>query len=189
MFELSSGFPQLSRRLSMRNFVSAAVVACLPLSLPVFAQMMDVPEPVRVPAGSQMAMKAVGVGEITYECRAKAGEPGTFEWAFAGPMAKLVDPNSNKEVGKYYAGPTWESTDGSKITGKQVAVAPSSSGNIPMQLVKTDPAMGNGAMAGVTYIQRVNTKGGVAPTEPCNMSVAGSKKQVPYQADYVFYKG
>jgi len=106
---------------------------------------------------------------------------------FVGPVAKLID-GANKEVGKYYAGPTWESMDGSKVTGKQVAVAPSTPGNIPLQLVKAEPAMGNGAMSGITYIQRVNTKGGVAPSDPCAAASAGIKKQVPYQADYVFYR-
>ena len=95
---------------------------------------------------------------------------------------------SNKEVGKYYAGPTWESADGSKVTGKQVAVAPATPGSIPLQLVKAEPAMGSGAMSGVTYIQRVNTKGGVAPADPCMASSAGMKKQVAYQADYIFFK-
>jgi len=98
-----------------------------------------------------------------------------------------MDAASNKEVGKYYAGPTWESMDGSKVTGKQVAVAPAAPGSIPLQLVKAEPATGKGAMAGVTYIQRVNTKGGVAPSDPCAAATMGTKKQVPYQADYVFY--
>lgn len=89
-------------------------------------------------------------------------------------------------MGKYYAGPTWETMDGGKVTGKQVGVAPSSAGNIPLQLVMTEP--GSGAMKDVTYIQRVNTKGGVAPADPCNASTKGAKKTVPYSADYVFYK-
>ena len=48
--------------------------------------------------------------------------------------------------------------------------------------------MGAGSMTGVTYIQRVNTKGGVAPTDACTAAMAGMKTTVPYQADYVFYK-
>ena len=112
---------------------------------------------------------------------------GAFEWAFVAPVAKLMDAG-NKEVGKYYGGPTWESMDGSKVMGKQVAVAPASPGNIPLQLVKAEPAMGSGSMTGVTYIQRLNTRGGVAPAEACNASMTGMKKQVAYQADYVFYK-
>ena len=173
----------------MRHTLFVAILACLPLSFAASAQMMDLPEPVRAPTGAQMVMKAVGVGELAYECRAKAGDATAFEWAFVGPTAKLMDSSMSKEVGKYYAGPTWESTDGSKITGKQVAVAPAAPGNIPLQLVKAEPAMGNGAMTGITYIQRVNTKGGVAPPDSCTASSVGTKKMVPYQADYVFYKG
>ena len=111
-------------------------------------------------------MSATGVGELTYECREKKDVAGAFEWAFVGPVAKLYS-SDKKEVGKYYAGPTWESTDGSKVTGKQVAVAPSAAGNIPMQLVKAEPATGTGAMTGISYIQRLNTKGGVAPATAC----------------------
>ncbi len=169
----------------MRTFLLTACAACMPFAAS--AQMMDVPEPVRPPAEHKMAMKTVGVGEITYECRAKADMPGAFEWAFVAPMAKLMD-GGNREVGKYYGGPTWESMDGSKVMGKQVAVAPASPGNIPLQLVKAEPAMGSGSMTGVTYIQRLNTRGGVAPAEACNASMTGMKKQVAYQADYVFYK-
>jgi AraC-like DNA-binding protein len=115
------------------------------------------PPPVQVPAGNKVAMETVGVGEITYECSAKA-MAGQFEWVFVGPDAKLND-RGGKQVGKYYGPPaTWESMDGSKVTATQVAVAPNGSGNIPSQLVKANPAMGSGAMSGVTYIQRVDTQ-------------------------------
>ena len=111
-----------------------------------------------------------------------------FEWVFVGPDAKLNDRNG-KQVGKYYGPPaTWESMDGSKLTGAQVAVAPSAAGNIPYQLVKANPVMGSGAMTGVTYIQRVKTMGGVAPAMACAASNMGSKQIVKYQADYIFYK-
>ena len=148
------------------------------------------PEPVRVPAGASQRMLATGVGEITYECREKAAMAGQHEWVFVAPVATLVSGADRKSVGKYYGGPTWESMDGSKITGKQVAVAPApGTGNIPLQLVKTEPAMGAGAMQGVTYIQRVNTKGGVAPAMACDASSKGQRRQVAYEADYVFYGG
>lgn len=172
----------------MRKFLPVFALPAVLLSFSAAAQTMDVPEPVRVPSGHTMAMKALGVGELTYECKARAADTSAFEWVFVGPVAKLMDMATNREVGKYYAGPTWESTDGSKITGKQVAIAPAAAGNIPMQLVKTEPAMGSGAMTGVTYIQRVNTRGGVAPADPCAATSAGMKKQVPYQAEYVFYR-
>jgi len=146
----------------------------------------SLPEAVRVPAGHSQRMAATGVGEITYECREKAASAGQFEWAFVGPVATL-NGGDKRAVGKYYAGPTWEHNDGSKVTGKQVAMAPAAPGSIPLQLVKTDPAMGSGAMTGVTYIQRLNTKGGVAPSTTCDASSKGQRRQVAYEADYVFY--
>ena len=96
---------------------------------------------------------------------------------------------SGKQVGKYYGPPaTWEAMDGSKITGKQLAVAPGGAGNIPLQLVQADPAMGQGAMTGVTYIQRLKTQGGVAPAADCGAPNVGAQLTVNYQADYVFWK-
>lgn len=146
------------------------------------------PAAVQVPAGNKVAMETVGVGQITYECRAKKDMAGQFEWVFAGPDAKLMDRNG-KQVGKYYGPPaTWESMDGSKFTGTQLAVAPGGAGNIPFQLVKSNPAMGSGAMTGVTYVQRSATKGGVAPAMPCGAANMGAKQIVNYQADYIFYK-
>ncbi len=148
----------------------------------------SLPAAVQVPAGNKVAMETVGVGEITYQCNPKKDMAGQFEWVFVGPDAKLND-RSGKQVGKYYGPPaTWESMDGSKITGTQLAVAPRSAGNIPLQLVKANPAMGAGAMTGVTYIQRVATVGGVAPATACDAGNAGSKQIVRYQSDYIFYK-
>jgi hypothetical protein len=144
------------------------------------------PEAVRVPAGAKQTMATTGVGEITYECREKATMAGAHEWVFVAPVATLYGADK-KMVGKYYAGPTWEAADGSKVTGKQVAVAPAMAGSIPLQLVKAEPAMGMGAMQGVSYIQRLNTKGGVAPAAACDAATKGKRQQVAYEADYVFY--
>ena len=157
---------------------------------PMFAMysQASLPAAVQVPAGNKVAMETVGVGEITYQCNPKKDMAGQFEWVFVGPDAKLND-RSGRQVGKYYGPPaTWESMDGSKITGAQLAVAPSSAGNIPLQLVKANPAMGSGSMTGITYIQRVATVGGVAPAMACDAGNAGSKQIVRYQSDYIFYK-
>jgi hypothetical protein len=145
------------------------------------------PAAVTAPVGNKVAMMAVGAGDLNYECRAKADMPGTFAWVFTGPDALLLDKNK-ATVGKYYGGPTWESTDGSKVSGKQLATAPGVAGAIALQLVQASPAMGSGAMTGVTFIQRLNTIGGVAPADVCNQAAMGSKKLVKYQADYYFYK-
>ena len=166
---------------------AALLTACA--SAPAPMKMIDnaaLPEAVRVPAGQKLKMATVGVGELTYECREKKDMAGAHEWVFVGPVATLTAANG-KVVGKYYGGPTWEATDGSKVTGKQVGVAPGGAGNIPLQLVKAEPAMGQGAMQGLSYIQRLNTKGGAAPAMGCDAASKGQRQQVKYAADYNFY--
>ena len=146
------------------------------------------PAAVQVPAGNRVAMETVGAGSITYECRTKANMATEYEWFFVGPDARLMD-RSGKQVGRYFGPPaTWENMDGSKVTATQVAVSPASAGSIPLQLVKANPAMGSGAMTGVTYIQRVSTQGGVAPAMACGANNLGARQVVQYQADYIFYK-
>ncbi len=145
------------------------------------------PVAVQVPAGNKVVLETVGTGQITYECRAKANMADAFEWVFVGPDAKLTD-RKGKEIGKYFGPPaTWQSMDGSKITATQVAVSPAQPGSIPLQLVKANAAMGEGAMKGVSFIQRVATQGGVAPAKPCNAGMLSVKEIVKYQADYIFW--
>lgn len=177
--------------MSSSVFAAASVSAVLLLSAcasaPPYSQ-QALPSSVQVPAGHSVAMQTVGAGDITYECKAKKDAAGQFEWVFAGPNAVLSD-RGGKAVGKYYGPPaTWESSDGSKLTATQVAVAPAGAGNIPFQLVKANPAVGSGAMSGVTYIQRVAIQGGVAPASACAAGNLGAKETVRYQADYIFWK-
>lgn len=148
----------------------------------------SLPAAVQVPAGHRVALETVGTGQITYACRAKKDVAGAFEWAFVGPDAKLMN-RQGQQVGTYFGPPaTWASRDGSWLTATQVAVAPAAAGSIPLQLVKADDAMGKGAMQGVTYIQRVDTRGGVAPAMVCGAEQLGRKEVVSYQADYIFWK-
>ncbi len=178
----------------MTNIRTSTLIAAAGLALLTgcagTSKMVDnggLPEAVSVPAGNKQVMYTTAAGEITYECREKKDMAGSYEWAFAGPVATLKDL-SGKVVGKYYGGPTWESNDGSKVTAKQVAVSPNGADNIPLQLVKANPSMGEGAMKDISYIQRLNTRAGVAPKDPCGMGEKGQRKQVAYSADYVMYK-
>jgi hypothetical protein len=148
----------------------------------------SLPDAVKVPSGHKVAWETVGKGDITYECRAKADAAGVFEWVFVGPQAELQS-RAGAKLGTYFGPPaTWAAADGSKVTGTQLAVAPNGTGNIPSQLVKANPAMGDGSMTGVAYIQRVATQGGVAPSAACDGSGLGRKQVVRYQADYIFWK-
>jgi Protein of unknown function (DUF3455) len=164
-------------------FCLTALLAAAPT---VFAQTV-LPDSIKVPDGHKVALETTGVGEITYECRDKANAAGQTEWTFVGPKAVLND-RSGKPVGTYFGPPaTWQAQDGSKVTGTQLAVAPSGAGNLPYQLVKANPAEGKGAMSGVSYIQRVALKGGVAPSTECSAANKGTQAVVKYQADYIFW--
>lgn len=175
--------------LSAAACAALLLTACSGMSAKKSAFSQDaLPDPVKVQKGNMVALETVGKGEVTYECRDKANAPGQMEWAFVGPKAVLED-RSGKQVGTYYGPPaTWEASDGSKVTATQVAVAPAGMGNLPYQLVKANPATGSGAMSGVTFIQRVATKGGAAPTSECGAANKGKREVLKYQADYIFWK-
>lgn len=148
----------------------------------------NLPAEVQVPAGNKVAMYTSAKGNITWECKADAKNSDQVKWAFAGPRAILSDNKGNHLVSYFGPPATWESVDGSSITGKQLAVSPSAKGSIPMQLVKANPSARSGALSGVTYIQRINLKGGAAPAKGCSADKVGHKIVVNYEGDYLFYK-
>ncbi|SPJ32413.1 DUF3455 domain-containing protein [Kushneria phyllosphaerae] len=171
--------------MTTRKLVSITFTAALFGGLSLSALADKAPEEVQVPEGNRIAMETVGVGNITYACEMK---DGALAWVFKGPDAVLNDADG-KQVGTYYGPPaTWESSDGSKITGSEVGKASGGDGNIPLQLVKANPAEGEGHMTDVTYVQRLNTQGGVAPDMACSADNQGDTEIVEYQADYNFFK-
>jgi hypothetical protein len=133
-----------------------------------------------------LAMIVPAKGVQIYACREKKDQPHVHEWGFVAPEAVLFDQNG-KVIGKHYAGPHWEATDGSKVIGevKERADAPSADA-IPWLLLKTASVGTPGAFSKVTGIQRVNTIGGVAPKDGCSQADAGKTARVGYTADYYF---
>jgi hypothetical protein len=117
-----------------------------------------------------------------YDC--KPGADGKLAWTFTAPQATLTA--DSKVIGKHGAGPSWELTDGSGITAKAVANAPGTTENdIPWLKLEVTSHKGAGQLAGVTTVQRINTKGGKLD-DACEQ--AGSFKSVPYSAEYVFLR-
>jgi len=148
---------------------------------------VQVPENLR-PAATETLMSTVAArGVQIYECRAKKDDPAAAEWAFVAPEAELFDMKG-KPVGKHYAGPHWESADGSKIVGavKARADAPQA-GAIPWLLLATKSVGGEGAFSKVTSVQRISTVGGSAPGDGCSTATLGKTARVAYAADYVMY--
>lgn len=152
------------------------------------APTVAIPASLAAPAGETLLRTLDASGVQIYECRAKAGDASATEWVFIAPEAQLFDANG-LPVGKHYAGPSWESNDGSKVVGtvKAKADAPEA-GAIPWLLLATHSAGGAGAFANVTSVQRVATSGGVAPAAAgCSASVIGQQVRVPYKAQYTQY--
>lgn len=181
--------PELQRGLLLASLLATISLSGCMGTMPTNYSQTNLPDAIKVPSGQKVALETrTEGGEITYECRAKKEAPNVADWTFVGPSATLTD-RSGKPIGMYYGPPaTWEAKDGSKITGTQVAVAPSGAGNLPFQLVKANPANQAGWMQGVSYIQRVALKGGVAPKTVCSTANLGQQEIVPYQADYIFWK-
>ncbi|TVP44854.1 MAG: DUF3455 domain-containing protein [Halomonas sp.] len=170
--------------MTIHTFTRATLAATLIASFS-HAVLAETPADVQVPGGNTVALETVGVGAITYMCETR--DDGSMGWVFKGPSAALNDREGN-QVGSYYGPPaTWEALDGSKITATELATAPNGEGNIPLQLVEANPAEGEGAMAGVSYIQRLDTQGGVAPNVECGADNEGAAAVVTYQSDYIFW--
>jgi len=144
-----------------------------------------VPDSLRPAANQSLAMVVHAKGEQLYECREKKDQAGAYDWAFIAPQAQLFDGNG-KQIGKHYAGPSWEAADGSKITGKvKQAVAAPADKAIPWLLAEATSVGKDGAFSNITSVQRVATFGGVPPSNCCPL--AGYKIGVPYTADYNFF--
>jgi hypothetical protein len=146
-----------------------------------------VQENLRTPATEVLSLETAATGVQIYECNARKDEPARFEWIFKAPEADLFDSAGNK-IGKHYAGPTWESNDGSKVVGEVKArdTGPDSSA-IPWLLLSAKSTAGAGVFGETKSIQRVRTVGGTAPTEGCSQAQAGKVARVGYKATYYFY--
>jgi hypothetical protein len=116
-----------------------------------------------------------------------SGGAPQYQWILKAPQADLFDAGGQK-IGTHYAGPTWESSvDGSKVVGNKIAAAPSPTpGNIPWLLLQAKMTSGTGVFTKVTYIQRLDTKGGVAAVDGCDAAHVGAESSVAYEANYVF---
>ena len=134
----------------------------------------------QVPAGHKVAFQTYAEGVQIYRW------DGT-SWVFVAPEALLfADDGGNGVVGIHYGGPTWESNSGSKVVGTVVERCVVDPDAIPWLKLSAVPNDGPGIFHRVTFIQRVNTVGGKAPTEPGE--VVGEEARVTYAADYFFYR-
>ncbi len=185
----------MNRSRSYRSIVLATLllvvgyVLSVPLSVSASSSMPPptVPGDIAVPAGYELLFMNHARGVQTYECL-------NGQWTFRAPRALLFDPQTEQPTALHYGGidrnltpgPWWEGLrDDSRIRGGHAVSAPSPNANsIPLLRLEVLDWQGSGMFRPVSYIQRLNTVGGVGPSGPCDTS---ARVPVPYTADYYFY--
>jgi hypothetical protein len=174
---------------------------------------------IQIPAGNKAFLVGHALGTQNYSCLPAgvdaAGNP-RFAWTLFTPRATLFAQNL-KEITTHYFSPnphepspspltdgpiraTWQhSKDSSLVWGKVVPgdsstdaayVAP---GAIPWLRITVagteDGPTGGDTLSATTYLHRVNTSGGIAPSTGCASSAdVGKQAFVHYTADYYFYR-
>jgi hypothetical protein len=179
----------------MRGCVAAAVMAAgvlaghaasaqvAPAQVPTLDQL---PDAIKPPGGEAVYIQAAATGVQIYTCGKNDG--AAWAWSFKAPEADLKDAQQ-KPLGKHYAGPTWEGSDGGKVVGAAKANAPAPSANsIPWLLLDIKSHDGSGTFTQAKHILRVSTNGGIAPTQACDEAHSGAESRVPYTATYLFLK-
>jgi hypothetical protein len=145
----------------------------------------QVPAALAVPKGNKLAFRHDAIGVQIYRCDATATGHG---WVFQSPEANLYG-HKGRPAGTHYAGPTWQANDGSTVIAAKIAEAAATYSNaIPSLLLGATAHAGRGRMAAVTYIHRLETAGGVAPSNGCDAAHVGARVRVDYTATYYFYE-
>jgi len=145
----------------------------------------DVLDPRTYAPDSRLYLVLHASGVQKYTCQAN----GT--WLFTDPEATLYKmTGGQKPVGRHFLNfstgrPVWQFNGGSSVEAARTQSASGGSGNIAwllLQAVATSP----GRLGQTTWIQRLNTSGGIAPAGTCT---PGDTTAVPYSADYFFWRG
>ena len=150
---------------------------------------LAIPERLRVRTTHVLSLQAQAAGVQIYECDVRHDDPTRFEWTFKAAEAELFS-GAGEKIGRHYAGPTWESTDGSKVVAEVTALHPGPDPNaVPWLLLSATSNSGNvfGVFGRTQSVQRIGTKGGKAPAQICNRLQVGKQIRQPFKATYNFY--
>jgi Protein of unknown function (DUF3455) len=162
-------------------FLSCALALLLAGSLSGAAAAGALPDAIAAP-GESIVLTVHAEGAQVYEC--KPGNDGKLAWSFREPIATLL--SDGKTVGRHYAGPSWEDSDGSAVVGKVAASVPGATpADIPWLRLDVASHRGSGILSGVTTVQRIHTEGGNLKG---GCDTAGAFRSAPYSTDYVFLR-
>ncbi|AMV47154.1 hypothetical protein ATN79_41515 [Paraburkholderia caribensis] len=166
-----------------QQIVCRAALGCVVLTSPFAANAADATPPSLVPAGAQPFAVMTATGVQMYSCEFDSGH--RLGWVFQHPEATLYDGAGQASI-QHGAGPSWQAADGSRIVGRVVAQAPGANPNSIPQLLLETHSTSEGSLSVARFVQRLDTAGGVSPSEPCvREHQSGSS---PYFARYIFLK-
>ncbi|HEX6729238.1 MAG TPA: DUF3455 domain-containing protein [Pyrinomonadaceae bacterium] len=178
-------YPTKIKQLVRLFVLLLAGIALMPLSQVKASDGPELPDQcssIAVDAGHKVSFHVYAKGVQIYRWNG-------VSWDFIAPRADLfAEKNFFGEVGSHYAGPKWESKSGSIVEGRRVqgtGCTPDPTAIEWLKLSRFD-SIGPGIFESVTYIQRVNTTGGLRPTAPG--LTLGELKEVAYTAEYYFYR-
>ena len=145
----------------------------------------NLPAALNPPADATLKSALFAAGTQNYICAVPAAG-GAPAWTLKAPHALLL--RGLEIAGIHFAGPSWQSLDGSVVVGARSASAPAPDAtDIPWLLLSAASHTGAGELATVSWIQRLDTAGGVAPSTGCDDAHLNAEVLVPYRAQYFFY--
>jgi Protein of unknown function (DUF3455) len=174
-------------RLLLAGIVAAATVVSLAQVAQAGPPAPVVPSKIQVAEGNKVFLVGHAIGVQIYSCNTTSSG---FAWGFVAPRANLYDDHG-KLIITHFAGPTWQAKDGSRAVGHLVDSVTVDPTAIPWVLLSasTTPGPDGDRLVATTFIQRIATTGGLAPpAADCNAATAGTVAEVPYTADYYFWK-
>jgi hypothetical protein len=188
--ETTESSKHLTRRSIAFNGLLLAVIAAAAAALPLMQVAQAgppppvVPDAIKVPDGNKVFLIGHAVGVQIYSCNGVV-------WSFVAPRANLYNKHG-KLIITHFAGPTWEAKDGSTVVGRaeaSITVDPTAIPWLRLAAASTAAGPDGDRLVATTYVQRIATTGGLAPpAAECNATTAGTVAEVPYTADYYFWK-
>ncbi len=138
---------------------------------------------IKTPDTVEPVMRLQGRGVQVFRCEAHGSG---YSWVYRLPEAELVD-GSGKPLVRHGANFSFEHGDGSRLLGTIVKYDDAPDPKDLRWLLLSTRSFGEGALSGITFVQRVNTVGGMPPSR-CDASQQSRLLRVDFSADFVFYK-
>lgn len=151
----------------------------------------SIPDSLQVPEGNKFFLQTFATGVQIYEIQRSATDPGNLVWVNIAPKAALyTKPEFVNQIIDHFAGPSWQFIKGpfknEKVVAKRVQGVTPDPTAIQWLLLKADDALSTPGNP-VTFIQRICTVGGLAPTTIPGGAQVGQLDSIPYTASYLFY--